>query len=353
MSSVTASAWSQTGLLAQLVSDNKATQAQLDKLTEQTSSGLVSQTYGGLGTSASVAINLSPQLDEISSWQTNISMASTTLSVSQSVLGQISSIVSTFSSSTLGTDMETASGAQSLATEASQALTQVVSLLNTSSGGQYTFAGTDSSNPPISTSELSNFVSSIATQVDALSSGSDADTVTSAVVTAGTDSDFAYPGSSSTGTTPSALSTPVGTSLSVPTAFVAGVNTFSTSSGTYTTGSYVRDIITGLAALAGLSDTSASETTLQSFGSNISSLLQSATGALTTEEAGFGEVQDELTTQASELSDTQTALKTQVSSVEDADMTTTATEVSEIQTQLQASYKLIAETDNLTLTQYL
>lgn len=353
MSGITVNSWTQSGLLAQMVADNTATQAQLDQLTQQTASGKISETYGGLGTSASVSIDLRPQLDQISTWQVNISSATTTLDTTQSVLGQLSSIVSTFSSSALGTDMETSGGAQALAAEASGALQQVVTLLNTSSDGQYVFAGTDSDEPPISTSELDDFVSSVGSQVAGLSSGTDPAALTSDLLSAGADANFAYPGSSSDDTTPAALTTPVGDGRSVPTAFVAGENTFAQSSGSNTTGSYVRDIITALAGLSSLSNTTADESTLQSFGSDISQVLQGAGTALATEEAGFGEVQDQLTTQTTALSDTQTALTTQVSSVEDADMTTTATELSSVQTQLQASYKLISEVSNLTLTTYL
>jgi flagellar hook-associated protein 3 FlgL len=149
------------------------------------------------------------------------------------------------------------------------------------------------------------------------------------------------------------LLTPTGQGQNVATAFVAGQNSYATQSGSGTTGSYVRDLIAGLAGLAGLSSTTANESTLQSYGSAVSQLLQGAATAITTEEAGFGQVQSDLTTQSTGLSDTLTSLTTQVSSVENVNMTATATALSQVQTQLQASYQLIAGLKSLSLTDYL
>ncbi|MDR3440135.1 flagellin [Telmatospirillum sp.] len=353
MSSVSVNSWAQSGLFTQLVSDNAATKAQFDTLTEQSASGKVADTYGGLGTSARVSLSLRPQMSEITTWQQNVTAAGTTLDTTQSVLKQLQTIASDFSSDALGTDMEAANGAQALATQATQALQQVVTLLNTAADGQYTFAGTDSANPPISTTDLASFSTTVASQVAGLSTGTDPTTLVSDLLTSGTTASFAYPGSATSGTTPSALLTTVGTGHAVTTAFVAGVNSFATQTGSSTTGSYVRDIVTALAGLAGLSTTTASQIDLQSFGSGISQILQNASTAIETEEAGFGEVQSELTTRGTDLSDLQTSLTKQVSSVEDADMTATATALSEVQTQLQASYKIISTAASMSLVTYL
>ncbi len=350
MSSMAVGGWVQSGLLAQLVADNTATKAQLDTLTAQSASGKVSSSYGGLGTAAHVSLNLRPQMSQMTTWQQNISLANTTLDTTQSVLKQLSSIVSTFSSAALGTDMETADGARALATQASQALDQVVTLLNTTSNGDYTFGGADSSTAPVSTTEIATFASSAATEVAGLSSGTAPATAVSDLLSAGTSAAFTY---DSSGTYPAGVTTPIATGRSVNTAFVAGVNSCAKQSGTSTTGSYVRDIITALAGLAGLSNTTADQATLQGFGTGISKILQGATSALATEQAGFGEIQTELTTRSTEITDAQTSLTKQVSSVEDVDMTATATALSTVQTQLQASYKLISNITSLSLTTYL
>ncbi len=342
----------QNGLLAQLVADSTATQTQLDKLTRQSASGLVADTYGGLSDAASVSIDLRPQMAQAQAWQQSISVANTSLATTQNVLGQLASIAANFNSQALGTEMQSATGATAVAAEAQVTLQQVVGLLNTQLNGQYVFAGTDSGNPPIDSSALTSFVSAVGTQVAGLNTGTVPATVVSAVVSLATTSPFAYPGSSATGTTPAAVQAQTGDEQSVPMAFVAGQNSFLPASGGGT-GSYVRDLIAGLAGLAGLSGTTASESTLQSYGASISQLLQGAAGAIATDEAGFGQVQSNLTAQGTALSDTLTTLTAQVSGAENVNMAATATALSQVQTQLQASFQLIAGMKQLSLTAYL
>jgi flagellin-like hook-associated protein FlgL len=339
----------QSGLLAQLVANSTATQQRLDRLTLQSSSGAVATTYGGLGTAASVSLDLRPQMAEVTAWQQNVTMASTSLTTTQGVLQQLQGIASSFSADAIGTEMQTSSGAAVLAGQAQLALQQVVGLLNTAQGGSYAFAGAASQAAPVDTGALAGFTASVQSAVGALGAGGNGTAVASAVIADGSTAAFTWPAS---GGTPAAASVPIGTNQSVPVAFVAGRNTFApaTSGGT---GSYVRDLITGLAALAGLANTTASGTTLQSFGASISRLLGGAASAIGTEQAGFGAVQDQVSSQGTTLADTLTSLTTQVSSVEDVDMTATATALSQVQTQLQASYKLIAELPNLSLVAYL
>lgn len=340
-----------SGLLAQLVADSTATRAQLDKLTEQSASGRVADTYGGLAGAASVSIDLRPQMAQVQAWQQNITMANGTLDTTQNVLGQLESIATSFSSQTLGTAIQSATGATALAAEAKVTLQQVLGLLNTQSNGQYVFAAADSANAPLSSTALNTFTATIATQVAGLNTGTSPTAVVAAVVSQAATSGFTYP-LPANGTAPAALQAQTGDGQNVPTAFVAGRNTFPTQPGSGT-GSYVRDLIAGLAGLAGLDTTTASESTLQSFGAGISQLLQGAATAIATEQAGFGQVQAQLTTQTSSLSDTLTGLTKQVSGAEDVDMAATATALSQVQTQLQASYQLIAGLRQLSLTTYL
>jgi flagellar hook-associated protein 3 FlgL len=343
----------QNGLLAQLVADSTATQTQLDKLTQQSASGQVADTYGGLGDAAPVSIDLRPQMAQVQAWQQSVSAANGTLATTQSVLGQLESIATSFGSQALGVSMSSASGAAALAVQAKAALQQVVTLLNTQTSGQYVFAGTDSTNPPIDSSALDSFANTASGQVSALGSGAAPATVLTAVVTLAGKAGFAYPGSSAAGATPAALRAQTGDGQSVPMAFVAGRNSFATQAGSPTTGSYVRDLVAGLAGLAALTSSTASNSTLQSFGAAVSQLLQGAGTAIATEQAGFGQVQSELTTQGTALSDTLTSLTTQVSGAENVDMAATATALSQVQTQLQASFQLIAGLKQLTLTAYL
>jgi flagellar hook-associated protein 3 FlgL len=358
MSCGSVSGFVQSGLLAQLVANSEATQAEVDRLTEQSSSGNLAQTYGGLGGAAPVSLDLRPQMTEIKAWQQNIATANTQLDTTQSVLGQLHGIATSFSSSALGAAMESTADATALAAQASSALQQVVGLLNTQSNGQYCFAGTYSDSPPISTHFVDLFSQFSAPEVAALGTGTGEATVMNNLMIRGALTDYAYPGSNFNGTPPG-LTTPVGQGRNVPTAFVAGIDSFAQQTSFFvdptsdSIGSYVRDLITGLVGLAGLSNTTANESALQAYGADISKLLTGAATAMATDEAGFGQIQSELTAQGSSLSDTLTSLTRQVSGVEDADIAATATALSSAQTQLQASYKLIADMPDLSLVKYL
>jgi flagellar hook-associated protein 3 FlgL len=343
----------QNGLLAQLVADSTAEQTQLDQLTQQSASGQVAETYGGLGDVAHVSIDLRPQMAEIGAWQQNIATANTQLSTTQSVLNQLSSIASTFDNDALGTAMDSASGAATVATQAQSALQQVVSLLNQQSDGQYPFGGAASQTPPIDTNALSTFSAAVSAEVGGLDSATDISTLVGNIVTDAAASSFACQNTPLTRPGSAAIEAQVGAGLSVPVAFVAGVNSYAQQNGTGTTGSCIRDLVAGLAGLAGLANTQATQPTLQSYGTAIAQLLQGAGNALATEEAGFGQVQQNLTTQGTNLSDTLNTLTTQVSGVEDVNMTATATALSQVQTQLQASYKLIAELPDLSLVNFM
>jgi flagellar hook-associated protein 3 FlgL len=241
-----------------------------------------------------------------------------------------------------------------VAIQARSALQQVVELLNTQTDGQYTFAGSDSTNPPIGSSLPTWAISAAGSVVVGLSTSTDPASVLGTLVVQVSTWNLASPGASlPTGAPPAAVRTQTGQDQTVPTAFVAGRNSFAPASADPTTGSYVGDLIAGLAGLASLASPTASPAALQSFGVAVSQLLQGAGTAMDTEEAGFGQVQAGLTTQGTALSETLTTLTTQVSGAENVDMAATATALSQVQTQLQASFQLIAGLKQLSLTTYL
>ena len=85
-------------VIAQLSADAAAIRQKLDTLTEQSASGLVSQTYAGLGSSASVSLDLNPEISQMSTWQSNINAVSGTMQVTQTAVSEISSIATNFAS---------------------------------------------------------------------------------------------------------------------------------------------------------------------------------------------------------------------------------------------------------------
>jgi flagellar hook-associated protein 3 FlgL len=135
------------GILGTLIANSTAVHQQLDTLTEQVSTGLVSQTYAGLGSGAGISLDLNPQLHALSTAQTNINQATGSMQVTQTAMTQIQQIAATFVSGMPNLNNVNPQEVDSIAANAQQALTQVANLLDTQDGSNYVFGGQDSTQP--------------------------------------------------------------------------------------------------------------------------------------------------------------------------------------------------------------
>ncbi len=336
------------GPLGPLIENATQIRQQMDRLTEQSSTGLVSQTYGGLGAQASVSLDLRPQLAAATTYQQNITAANTTISTTTNVLNELGKIASTFQSSLTGADVQSSTGVVSLATQAKAALTQVQSLLNTQLGSTYLLAGNDSANPPAPDGAFNSYVQSIETAASGLSTSAGPATAAATLAAATAQSPF----SATIGTSPNQVTISPGEQ--VPVGVVAGQNAAGASGGSSTTGSYVLDVIRALATISTFNSSSLSQ------GQNFTQLvadtntsLLGASQAITNDIAGLGVVQQHLTTTQNNLTSTTTTLTSQVSSVEDVNAAATISTLTATQTQLQESYKLISMAQSMSLANYL
>ena len=148
------------GIIQQLIADSATIRAQSNTLIEQASSGLVSQSYAGLGDGATVALNLNPQLNDLQTWQTNIGQAAGVMQVTQTAMTQIQSIAATFFADTNNLNGVNASEVDSIAANARSALQQVAGLLDTQDGSSYVFAGQDTAKMPVLRSTRATFQAS-------------------------------------------------------------------------------------------------------------------------------------------------------------------------------------------------
>ncbi len=133
----------------QLVANTEATHTRLNNLINQASTGLIANNYAGLGSGATVSLNLRPQLANLQVWQSNIDTATGRMSVAQSALTQIQSIASSFYAQLNNLQGVNAAAVDTIAASARDALRQVAGLLDTQDGGAYVFAGQDTGNPPV------------------------------------------------------------------------------------------------------------------------------------------------------------------------------------------------------------
>ena len=345
------------GTMQQLIANATATKAQLDQLTQQSSSGYQATTYAGLGASeASTALSLAPQISGIANTISNLNAVTGQMNVQQTALSSISTIATNFMSQLGTVDSLNSQSMATIAASAQQALGQVAGLLNTQSGDVYVFGGQDSANPPVPDAgdiTSSGFYTQIGAALSGLSTNGAAATEASTLAIASSNAagTTVFSASLSSGATQPVVSTGNGSTVAI--GIAANTNGFVTSTGSSTTGSYMRDILRGLATIAQLTPAQAGTPQFSALAQDTETSLQNAVTALNQDAGVLGNTQSSLSTQATSLQQTSDALSTQLANADQVDMASTLSKLSTTQTQLQASYQLIASMKTMSLTQYL
>ncbi len=350
------------GLLGVLIGDSGAVRQRLNTLTQQAGDGYVSDTYAGLGAqNARTALSLSPQIAHATSLAAGIGAATSRMAVAQGALSSISDIASSFYSQTLTLGSLNPANIDNVASAARGALAQVASLLDTKDGDTYVFAGQDSSNPPVPDPDQIGS-SGFATQIAGAGAGLATNGAAATIATT-----LAVGQSNAPGTSPfspalsqpaaglAALRTSVGTGEGArqATGILASGNAVATSSGGSTTGSYTRDILRGLATLAGLSSAQQGAAGFAALVSDVHTALGGAVTALNQDAGIMGDQQTALATTQTHIGEAATTLKSQLSGAQEVDMAQTLSSITATQSQLQASYQLIAGMQSLSLVKYL
>ena len=343
------------GALTQTVTESNFTKQTINQLSEETSSGYLSSTFAGLGSGATSALDLSPQLAANTQLQANTASAGSIQTAAQAALGQIETIASSFA--TQATQLVGLQGTVAgVAVNAQSALTQVATLLDTKVGDVYVFAGQDSANPPIPDPDNINS-SAFAQAIQAAIAGL---TTNGQVATSAATLAIASPG----GTTPFSAGLEGGATQAqvdlgggnfVNVAPLANTNstTPSPGEGTTSTGSYTRDILRGLATLGSLTQAQSSDPNFIPLVQDTLTSLQGAVSSINSDIGALGDSQNQVTAAQTDAVSTETALKSQISTVQDADLTQVAVQLSDAQTQLQASYQLISNFSSLSLAKFL
>src|SRR4051794_15677255 len=149
MSAIGPAGTSDYATMNSLINESSLVRQKLDRLTNQASTGLVGDTYAGLGAGASVSLDLRPQMANLQTWQNNVDAATGRMGVAQTALNQIQSVAANFYAQVNSLSGATGSEVDTIAASARDALSQVADLLDTQDGGVYVFAGQDTANPPV------------------------------------------------------------------------------------------------------------------------------------------------------------------------------------------------------------
>lgn len=346
-------------LIQQLIADGASVRTQINSLTAQVSTGLVSTTYAGLGDGAAVALDLNPQLDNLKTWQANITQATGVMTVTQTAMTRVQSVASTFFAATNNLNGLNPSQVDSVAASARSALQDLANLLDTKDGSVYAFAGADSGNAPVPNPDSilsSGFFTQIQSAVAGLSANGAAATIAGTLAIASSNASGTSPFSAYLSQPPSSLAAPVvqvAEGRTVAYGLLASANTAAVSSGASTTGAYMRDLMRALATLGSLSSSQVNDTGFAAVVQDTRSSLDGAITAMATDAGVMGDRQTDLTNQQTQLSHVQTALTSQVANVQEVDMAKTLSELTQVNMQLQASYRLLTTESSLSLVNFI
>ena len=333
--------------------------AQDTALQGELSSGVLSDSYAGLGDQRYQALDLQPQITAVAAWQQNVTSAQNTLSISQTAMSSITSIATALQTSLTSLQgNRSATNISTTAAEARTSLNELGSLLNTKDGALYVFGGNASDTAPVtdpSNITSSSFFQTIAASVASVGT-TGAASVEAAIVAAAssnlaTQSIFS-PALSVAGPAATSLGrvVAVGEQDQVAVGFVAtqGIAATATS-----TGSPIRDLMSALAVVGSLDQAYASSTAFSSLVSDTATEVGSINSNLNDVVAGLGQTQAQLTSHSDMLGSVSGALIAQLGTTKNSDAATLSTEITSTQNQLTASYTLIADMKGMSLAAYL
>ena len=349
------------GTMSTLIANAATVRQKLDQLTTQASTGLIGQTYAGLGSGAAVSLDLHPQLAQLATWGANINAATGPMAMTQTAMTQLQSIASDFNAQLNNLNGLNPSEVDSIAADARSALQQVGGLLDTTDGTTYVFGAADSTNPPVPKPDqilTSGFYTQINTAVGGLGGAGASATAAATLAIAGSNAAGTSPFSAYMSQPAATLQAQIplvqtGAGQTQPIGLLASANVNVTSTGTSTTGSYMRDLMRALATIGSLSSTQVSDAGFQGLVQDTRTSLGGAITAMAQDAGVLGDRQTALAAVGTQLTDQTTALTAQVSPAENVDMAQTLSNLSLVQTQLQSSYQLISGQSALSLVKFL
>lgn len=327
-------------------------QKQLNKAETEVSTGHRQDIGIELGAETGQVLSLSQTYDHLQALSTSNNVTSTRLNATDSVLGNIQSLVSKFSSALVQAQGDT-SVATTLKQTAQEDLSALVASLNTSIGGQFIFAGINSSARPVTDYQSTPpspakqaFDTAFQARFGFSASSSQAATISAADMQTFLDTDlagqFSDPGWgtlwSQASSTP--LSAQVAPDLHVTTSVSANETAF-------------RQLAQALTMVSEFGGTNLGAGASQAVITSATRLVNQALNGLTALQSGVGVTQASITQANDTLSAQMATLNTSLNSMEGVDSYTLSSTISSLQTQIEASYQLTSQLQKLSLVSYL
>ena len=331
------------------------------QLGDQISTGRKGNSYAVLGNEAPKAMDLRAEIGRRESYQNMIGQTLSKVQVTQNVLNRIGTIAEKFAANS--TKLMGAAKPEEIQIQAGQAkaaLVEIANLLNEEYAGEYLFGGADTRNPPIpnpNTIATTGMAKEIADEVATLDA-TNATTVLAAITGWATNDDplitpFSEYLETGEGKTEGRRNLLASDNERIDYGILANRNAAVVSSGE-TTGSWARDLLRGLASIAGITpEKSQLGQSYTSFVTKVQEGLRSSVDALALERGALGVTEARLGSVRTLHESVSLSLSLQVSDLEEVDMAKTITSFQATQTQLEASYRAIAMAQQLSLTRFL
>lgn len=335
----------------------------LAQLGENISTGRKGNSYAALGTDAPKAMDLRAEIGRREAYQSMIGQTLSKVQVTQNVLDRLGAIAEKFTANaTKLMGVVKAEEIQIQAGQARAALVEVASLLNEQYAGEYLFGGSDTSNPPIPNAKAiatttTGMAKKIADEVAKLGA-TNATTVLAAITGWATNDDplvtpFSEYLEKGDGKTEGRRTLLAADGERTEYGILANRNAAVVSTGD-TTGSWARDLLRGLASIAGLTpEKNQLGDGYTNFVTTVQQGLKSSVEALALERGSLGVTEARLQSIRTLHESVTLNLTLQVSDLEEVDMAKTITSFQNTQTQLEASYRAISLAQQLSLTRFL
>lgn len=351
--------------LDRMLAASTSLQKQTAQLQQQTTTGKVSQSYGGLASASAQILNLTAASSQATAYTQAITNAQGKASVMQNALTQMGTMVSNMAAAALGATVSTPNGTiTSVAQQAKNALAQLGSLLNTNFSGDYVFAGADTSHPPIPSPETIT-TSGMYTQIGAQVAGLASTPTTPAIATiiantvdiasstaAGTTIFSSY--LAGAGATAPPVTVAIANSEHVTLDLKANSNSGAVSDPAINgTGSAINDIMRSLSVLANSTESMSGNPDFATLMKNAATTLTSAGSTLAQEAGHIGLAQNAMTVATASHASMQAVLSSQLTGLTDVNMASAISQLQQVTSQLQASYKILGMASSLNLASYL
>jgi len=333
----------------------------LTQLGDQISTGRKGNSYAALGTDAPKAMDLRAEIGRRETYQNMIGQTLSKVQVTQNVLNRLGAIAEKFTAGAAKLmGVAKPEEIQIQAGQAKAALIEVANLLNEEFAGEYLFGGSDIHNPPIPNPNAiatSGMAQEIADEVAGLNA-TNATTVLAAITGwAASDDPLVTPFSAfletGDGKTEGRRNLLASDNERIDYGVVANRNAAVVSGGD-TTGSWARDLLRGLASIAGLTpEKTQLGQSYTTFVTKVQEGLRSSVEALALERGTLGTTETRLESLQNLHQSVTVSLTLQVRDLEEVDMAKTITTFQATQTQLEASYRAIAIAQQLSLTRFL